>query len=132
MLADKTVKKGGWMIDQSRWKNNYSRSGFLMPPNPFTTFNIKVKYYQNESKFKAIYSRNNLPKIKYGAHVTSLDKYESIGINCKNLYVNGDNVTYFDSIGVEYIPKEIKNFIGNKSISTNIFVTQSNDSIICE
>ena len=103
-----------------------------MPPNPFTTFNIKVKYYQNESKFKGIYSRNNLPKRKYGAYVTSLDKYESIWINCIDLYVNGDNVTYFDSIGVEYIPKEIKSFIGSKSITGNIFVTQSNDSIICE
>ena len=30
------------------------------------------------------------------------------------------NVTYFDSFGVEYIPKEAKQFIGNKNIITNI------------
>ena len=29
------------------------------------------------------------------------------------LYVNGDNVTYFDSSGVEHIAKEIKKFIDN-------------------
>ena len=28
--------------------------------------------------------------------------------------VNAEMVTYFDSFGVEYIPKEIRNFIGVK------------------
>ena len=31
-----------------------------------------------------------------------------------DLYLNAENVTYFDSFGVEYIPKETKKFIGNK------------------
>ena len=30
------------------------------------------------------------------------------------LYVNNDNITYFDSFGVEHIRKEIKKDIGNK------------------
>ena len=30
------------------------------------------------------------------------------------------NVTYFDSFGVEHIPKEIKAFINNKKIKTSI------------
>ena len=30
-------------------------------------------------------------------------------------------LTYFDSFGVEHIPKEIKKFIGNKNIITNIY-----------
>ena len=34
--------------------------------------------------------------------------------------MNGKNVIYFDSFGVEYIPKEIEIFIGNKNILTNI------------
>ena len=34
-----------------------------MPPHPLTDFEIQ-KYYQNESKFNGVYSRNNLPKIK--------------------------------------------------------------------
>ena len=37
---------------------------------------------------------------------------------------------YFDSFGVEYIPKEIKIFIGNKNIVTNIYRIQAYDSII--
>ena len=32
------------------------------------------------------------------------------------LYVNDEILTYFDSFGVEQIPKEIRKFIGNKSI----------------
>ena len=34
------------------------------------------------------------------------------------LYVNACNIIYFDSFGVEHIPKESKRFTGNKSIIT--------------
>ena len=44
-----------------------------------------------------------------GAYVMNLDEYKSLGTNWIVLYVNGDNVTYVDSFGVEYIPTEIKN-----------------------
>ena len=37
----------------------------------------------------------------------------------------------FDSFGVELIPKEIKKFIGNKSIRTNIFRIQADNSVLC-
>ena len=48
------------------------------------------------------------------------------------MYVkNNNNVTYFDSFGVERIPKEIKKFISNKNIKTNIFRIQAHDSIMC-
>ena len=47
------------------------------------------------------------------------------------LYMKGDNVAYFDSFGVEDIPKEIKKFTGNKNITTNIFRIQTYDLIIC-
>ena len=65
------------------------------------------KYYQNEPKFNGVYLRNYLPDIKVGAYVINLDEYKLLGINWIVLYVNGDNVTYFDSFGVEYIPREI-------------------------
>ena len=42
-----------------------------------------------------------------------------------------NNVTYFDSFGVEHIPKEIKTFINNKNIKTNIFRIQAYDSVLC-
>ena len=48
------------------------------------------------------------------------------------MYANNNNdVTYFDSFGVEHIPKEIKVFINNKNIKTNIFRIQANDTIMC-
>ena len=37
----------------------------------------------------------------------------------------------FDSFGVEHIPKEIKKFIGNKNMTTNIYRIQAYDSIMC-
>ena len=43
----------------------------------------------------------------------------------------GNNVTYFDSFGVEHIPKEIIKFIKNRNIKTNIFRIQAYDSIMC-
>ena len=45
--------------------------------------------------------------------------------------VQNNAVTYFDSFGVEQIPKEIRTFIGNKNIKTNIFRIQAYDSIMC-
>ena len=44
--------------------------------------------------------------------------------------MNAKNVTYFDSFGVEYIPKEIRKFIGNKNIVTYVCRMQAYDSII--
>ena len=38
---------------------------------------------------------------------------------------------YFDSFGVKHIPKEIKNFMGNKNIITNIYRIHVCDSIMC-
>ena len=64
------------------------------------------------------------------AYVVNLATYISREPHCKILYVNGDNVTYFDSFGVEYIPKEIKKFISNKNIKTNIYRIKANDSIM--
>ena len=45
--------------------------------------------------------------------------------------MNNNNVTYFDSFGVEHIQKEIKAFIKNKNIKTNIFRVLAYDSVMC-
>ena len=46
--------------------------------------------------------------------------------------MRNSDVTYFDSFGVEHIPKEIKAFIGRSlSVTTNIFRIQAFDSIMC-
>ena len=88
-------------------------------------------WWMNEFKFSGLYSENNLPKIKCGAYATNLDEHKSIRTHWTALYVNGKNVIYFDSFGVENIPKEFKNFIGNKNIKTNIYRIQACDSIMC-
>ena len=107
------------------------RKGFLIPPHPLTNFEMQ-KYYQNEPRFNGVYSRDNLAnKIKDGAYVINLDEYSDIGTHWITLYALNNNVTYFDSFGVEHIPKEIKKFIRNKSITTNIFRIQAYDSIMC-
>ena len=91
-----------------------------------------MKYYENESRFNGVYSRDNLPyKIKDGAYVINLDEYSDIGTHWIALYVRNNVVTYFDSFGVEHIPKEIKAFIKNKKVKTNIFRIQAYDSIMC-
>ena len=50
-------------------------------------------------------------------------------------FVKKNEIVYFDSFGVEYIPEEIKDFIEkfprNKNIKTNIFRTQEYKSIMC-
>ena len=44
--------------------------------------------------------------------------------------MNNNDVTYFDSFGVGHIAKEIKAFIKNKKIKTNIFREQAYDSVM--
>ena len=46
------------------------------------------------------------------------------------LYLLKQNIVYFDSFGVEHIPKEINKFILNE-IRSNIFRIQAYDSIMC-
>ena len=72
--------------------------------------------------------RDNLPKIKDGAYLINLHEYSDIGTHWVVLHVN--NVTYFDRFGVEHIPKEIKAFISNKNIKTNIFRIQAYDMCV--
>ena len=100
-----------------------------MPPHPFTNFEIK-KCYQNEPGFNGACFGDNLSKIKDGAHVINLDEYSDIGTHWVALYLRNNDITHFDSFGVDHIPKEIKAFIGNKNIKTNIFTIQAYDSII--
>ena len=109
-----------------------------MLPHPLIYFEI-YKYYENKPRFNGAYSRDNLPKIKDGAYIINLDEHYDTGTHWIALWVNNNNVTYFDSFGVEHIPKEIKEFVNrplssalqNKNIITNIFRIQTYDSIMC-
>ena len=102
----------------------------MIPSHPLTNFEIQ-KYYKNEPRFNGVYSRDNLPKIKYGAYIINLDEHYDTGTHWIALWVNNNNnATYFDSFGVEHVPKEIKDFAKNKYIIINIFRIQAYDSII--
>ena len=104
--------------------------------------NIDIsEYYVSESRFNGVYSRDNLPKItKKGAYIINLDEYENTGTHWIALFVKPNEVIYFDSFGIEHIPKEINKFIGNeqsssakarnKNIKANIFRIQAYDSIM--
>ena len=100
-----------------------------MPPHLLTNFEIQ-KYYQNEPRFNGVYSRDNLPKIKDRAYVINLDEYSDIRTHWVALYVQNNDVIYFDSFGVEPIPKEIRTLINNKNIKANVFRMQAYDSIM--
>ena len=78
-----------------------------------------------------VYSWNNLNEIRDKAYVINLDEYSDIKTHWVALYIKNNDVTYFDSFGVEHIPKEIKTFISNKNIKTNIFRIREYDSIMC-
>ena len=49
-----------------------------MPSHPLANLE-KQKYYQNEPKFNGVYFRDNLPRIKDGAHELTLDEFSDIG-----------------------------------------------------
>ena len=82
--------------------------------HPLTNFKIQ-KYYQKIFRFNGVPSRDNLlHKITDEIYVINLDEHSNIGFHWVVLYAL-DNLTYFDSFGVEHIPKETKKFIGNKT-----------------
>ena len=103
------------------------------------------------SRAKGVYSRNNLPnKIKKGAYVINLDGYENTGTHWVSLFVKAKYTVYFNSFGVEHIPKELNKFIRskelgpavgneqsssakarNKGMKASIFRIQAYDSIMC-
>ena len=86
-----------------------------------------------------MHSRNNLPdQIKKGAYIINLDEYENTGTHWIALFVKPKYTVYFDSFGIEHIPKEINKFICSKElgsavnndIKSNIFRIQAYDSIM--
>ena len=73
-----------------------------------------------------------MPKeIKDGGYVINLDEYVDVGTHWIALFCKSSKTVYFDSFGVEHIPEEIKEFIGNKNIKANTFRVQANNSIMC-
>ena len=133
LLSGKGMMRAGEGIVRAGERSGSKRNNLnsLLPFHPLTSIEIN-EYYANEPKFNGVYSRNNLPnKIKKGAYVINLDKYENTGTHWIALFVKTNEVIYFDSFGIEHIPKEIELAIGNKKINANIFRIQAYNSIMC-
>ena len=94
-----------------------------------------------EPRFNGVYSRDNLSehsstKIKDGACIINLDEYSDIRTYWVALYVQNNNVTYFDSFRVEHIPHLLIVIVTIIIIIiintiTNTFRIQAHDSIMC-
>ena len=65
-----------------------------------------------------------------GAYVRNFDDFKSVGTHRIALYVNAENVTYFDSFGVENIQKKLKNH-RKQSYNKKIYRIQAYNSIMC-
>ena len=81
-----------------------------------------MDYFKDAKGFNGVFSKNNLTKLKKGVYIIILDHSENTGTHWVLIFVKKDEVIYFDSFGVEYIPKEMNSiehsFLGNKNIKT--------------
>ena len=74
--GEATVRAGEGIKKKALMPENFSLKN---SPHPLTNFEIKA-CYENEPRFNAVYSRDNLPKtIINGAYVINLDEYADVG-----------------------------------------------------
>ena len=66
-----------------------------------------------------------------GAYVINVDEYADVATHWIALFCSRSEIVYFYSFGVEHVPEEIKEIVGNKNIIANIFEVQANDSVMC-
>ena len=112
MRADEGIVRAGDGIVTAS-EGSKKKLNLLLPFHPLTNMEIS-KYHKNEPRFNGVYSRNNLPKkIKKGAYVIYLDEYENTSTHWVSLFVKPKFAVYFDSFGIELIPKEINKFINS-------------------
>ena len=97
--------------------------------HPLTNFKIQ-RDHQNDARFNGVYSINHLLVIKYRAYAINIHEYKCVGTHWIVWYVNHDNVTYFDSFGVEQIPKTDSKKYSSwfKNFTTNIYEVKVCDS----
>ena len=101
--------------------------GQIEPPFPEKTTLKKPSLI----RINDVSSRNNLPTKKDAVYVINLNDKNSRGANWISLFIDRNLAVYFDSFGIEYIPKEVLRKVRDKSINHNIFRIQDNESIMC-
>ena len=78
------------------------------------------------TKFDGAYSHDNLPnKVKDGTYLINLDEYADVGTLRIAISVLNNHATNFDIFGVKHVSGDIRGFIGNKNMQTNIFRIQT-------
>ena len=94
--------------------------------------NIEItNYFKYQPRFKGVFSRNNLPRIKDGTYIINLDNKNSKGTHKVSLFTDRNTVVNFDSFGIKYIPLDVVNKFKHKLITHNIFRIQDKESITC-
>lgn len=89
-----------------------------------------LKHFNCKPRFNGVYARDNLPRVKDGAHVINLYDKQSKGKHWLSLFFAQKIVEYFDSFVTEYNLKEVLSKIKNRSITHDIFRIQFDDSFI--
>ena len=90
ILAGKGINRTGEGVIRAGYGNKKGKKqqkGFLLPPHCLTNFEMQ-KYYRNEPRFKGVYSKDNLSRIKDEAYVINLDEYSDIGTHWVAVYVS--------------------------------------------
>ena len=97
---------------------------FLILLHPLTNFEIQ-KYYQNEPRLNAVYSKDNIPdKVKDGSYVINLDGYSDIGTHRIALYGSNNNVTFLTVWELNIFQKKFKKLSRNLLLQ-QIFIEEN-------
>ena len=83
--------------------------------------------FNYKPKFDWAYSKDNVCRMKDGAHIINLDDKKSKETHWILLFIDGNTTMDSDSFEYEYIPWEVLRKINGKSITHNMFKIQSDD-----
>ena len=92
-----------------------------MLPHPLRNFETR-RYYQNEPRFKGVFSRDNLfTKIKDGAYVINLDECVDVGTHWTALFCKKVKLFILIVLVFNMFPKKLKNLSGIKTSKQTFF-----------
>ena len=126
VLTGKGIVRSGYGNKQGKGilRAGYGSQKVLIPPHPLTNIEIQ-KYYQKESRFNGVFSRDNLSKnVNDSPCLINLGEYADVSTHWIALYQKIRMLFIF-------VPKEIRHFIGNKNLETNIYRIQVNNLVLC-
>ena len=126
------------MVEYSKVNIKLSETRLKKPKNPVknkteTTLTTSLKMFNGKDLPHELLNFQEMIQLKDGdgAYVINLDEYADVGTHWIVLFCNRNEIVYFNSLGVEHIPEEVKEFVGNKNIKAKVFRVQVNDSVMC-